>query len=125
MADDYIVHPPIGGKKVSLTRNCDATFVIRRRDADGNAVDWDSQVWVFVDTGGRTNASGELTNTTATRVEAVVVGADALIRIESRIADEIKHGAAWRAVRSVESTPESLEKPLMVGWFERYDGGLQ
>lgn len=111
---DYVVSPPVGDKIVSLTKGTDCTFRLRRRDVDQNLVDWDSEVWVFVDI----DRTGP-----ATKVVAAVDGADAVVRIESTLGDTIKDGGAWRAVRSVDGVPESLEKPLMVGWFERYDGG--
>lgn len=111
---DYVVPPPQGGKVISLTKGTDVSFTLRRKDIDGNPVDWGCEVWVFVDIDKRN----------PTKVVAVVDGADARVRIESEQADQIRAGAAWRAVRSVDGAPLSLEKPLMVGSFERNDGGV-
>lgn len=109
---DYIVGPPVEGKAVSLTKGTDCAFTLRRKDSDGLPIDWEAEVWVFVD----------IDKKNPTKVEADVTGPDAVVRIESTTADSIKDGAAWRAVRSVDGLP-TLEKPLMVGYFERHDGG--
>lgn len=109
---DYIVPPPPGGKIIAVTRGTDCAFTLRRKDTDGNPLDWNCQVWVCVD----------IDRKNPTKVLADVAGADALVRIESEQADLIRTGAAWRVVRSLDGAP-SLEKPVMVGYFERHDGG--
>lgn len=109
---NYVVPPPIEDKVVSLTKGTDCVFTLRRRDADDNPVDWDVAVWVFVD----------IDRKNPTKVPAVVTGPLAAVRIESETADLIRDGAAWRVARSTDGTP-SLERPLMVGYFERHDGG--
>lgn len=109
---NYVVPPPIEGKAVSLTKGTDCAFTLRRRDSDNNPVDWDAAVWVFVD----------IDRKNPTKVVADVTGALAAVRIESDVADQIRDGAAWRVARSIDGAP-SLERPLMVGFFERHDGG--
>ncbi|MDD7812632.1 hypothetical protein PP713_08695 [Mycobacterium sp. CSUR Q5927] len=108
----YIGLPP-QSRIIPVTKGTDVSFTLRRRDADGNLVDWDAEVFVNVDLkdGPR-------------RVDAEVSGADAVVRIESEIANLVSLGhtvTTWQAVVSIPGNP-SLEKPLCVGSFERFDG---
>ncbi|KKB98831.1 hypothetical protein [Mycolicibacter arupensis] len=116
----YVVPRPAGARDdeepylISVTRNCDCVFTIRCIDPiTKQPTDWDSDVWVFVDVGYGTDQE---------KVVAAIVGPDAVVRIESGIADEIQNGGAWQAVRSLDGQP-SLEPALLVGAFVRSDGG--
>lgn len=108
---DYIGKPP-AVKTIPVTRGTDVSFTLRRKDTDGNPVDWDSDVYVDIDIDRKTPTE---------RVQASVTGSDAHVRIESDMADDLTRISEWRAVRSVPGDP-SLERPLVVGGFERFDG---
>lgn len=118
----FIVPRPPGarddGKRyvAAVTRNADCVFTIRAIDPDTQQpVDWDCDVWVFVDIGsGREQA----------KVVAVVSGPDAQVCIESETADKVKTGGAWQAIRSRDGQPFTREGALLVGSFERADGGV-
>lgn len=106
---DYIGLPP-QSRIIPVTKGTDVAFTLRRRDGDGNTVDWDAEVFVNVDL-----------KDAPQRFETVVSGADAVVRIESEVANLIKTGTTWQAIVSLPGSP-SLEKPLCVGSFERFDG---
>lgn len=108
---DYIGKPPVT-KTIPVTKGTDVSFTLRRKDTDGNPVDWDVDVYVDLDIERKAPP---------TRVEAVVTGADAYVRIESEVADRFDRNTTWRAIRSTPGDP-SLERPLVVGDFERFDG---
>lgn len=119
---NYVVPRPAGARDdeepylVSVTRNCDCVFTIRCIDPiTKQPVDWDCDVWVFVDVGYANQQE---------KVVADIEGPDAKVRIESGIADEIQTGGAWQAIRSLDGQPASLEGALLVGAFVRSDGGL-
>ncbi|GFG83397.1 LtfC-like domain-containing protein [Mycolicibacter algericus] len=124
MAIIYIVPRPAGARDdeddktryvVSLTRNADCMFTIRAIDPDtSQPADWNCDVWVYVGLPGGKEQ----------KVVATVTGSDAVVRIESEVGNQVKEGAAWQAVRSLPGSPLSLETPLMVGSFERADGGV-
>ncbi len=105
----YIGLPP-QSRIIPGTKGTDVSFTLRRRDSDGNPVDWDAEVFVNVDL-----------KDGPQRVECAVTGADAVVRIESEVTNLIRTGTTWQAVVSIPGTP-SLEKPLCVGSFERFDG---
>lgn len=118
----YVVPRPAGAGDdgvryvVSLTRNADCVFTIRAIDPDTKQpIDWNCDVWVFFRSG---NAG------TRQKVVAAVSGPDAVVTIESEIADEVRNGMAWQAIRSQPDQP-SREDPLLVGAFVRSDGGIQ
>lgn len=108
---DYIGKPP-AIKTIPTTKGTDVSFTLRRKDTDGNPVDWGVDVYVDIDTE---------RNSPPTRVEAAVTGPDAYVRIESQVADKFTRNTTWRAIRSTPGDP-SLERPLVVGNFERFDG---
>lgn len=107
---DYLT-PKLPARIIPVTRGTDRVFTLRRRNAAGEVVDWDSEVYVDID----------IDRAAPTRVTAVVAGSAAVIRIESTVGDQTKTGTTWRAVRSAAGDP-STETPLLVGIFERNDG---
>lgn len=123
MATIYVVPRPAGAREdgdryvVSLTRNGDCVFTIRAIDPDTKQpIDWDCEVLVFF----VASTSGA-----QTKVVAAVSGPDAVVRIESELADLIRPGSGWQAIRSYPGQPSSLDDPLLVGSFVRSDGGIQ
>lgn len=111
---DYIGLPP-QSRIIPVTKGTDVSFTLRRRDTESNPVDWDADVFVNVD------LKDAERKPDPTRVEAVVTGPDALVRIESEVVDRIATGMTWQAIVSLPGSP-TLEKPLCVGSFERFDG---
>lgn len=106
---DYIGAPP-AEKLIPVTRGCDRSFTIQRTNAQGQPINFDAgntvYLWIDID---RTNP---------TKVDAVVSGSNAAITISDTVCDQVKTGTRWRAVLD----QGSLEIPLLVGRFERYDG---
>ena len=98
---------------IRVTKGCDRTFVLRRKDIDDNPVDWDAEVYVDVAVNPKA---------AATRVEAVVDGSDATVTLEETLCDSVKNTTEWRALMSVPSGLTTLETPVAVGTFERHDG---
>ena len=106
------LNPKLPNRVIVVTRDCDRTLSIRRRDpVTHDPVDWDAQVYILVD----------VNKQTPTRVSGVVTGSLATIRIESSLLDLVRNGTTWRVVMSQDSTPR-YESPVMVGTFERNDG---
>ena len=97
-------------KIIRVTKGADRTFTIRRRDADGNPVDWDADVYLNIDLD------------TPQRVDATVTNELAVVRIEQSVADQVTNVTTWQAVMSEAGSP-TTETPLMVGKFLRQDGG--
>lgn len=98
-------------KVIRVTKGADRKFTIRRRDADNNPLDWDAEVYLNID----------IDKDTVERVDAIVTGELAEMRIESTIADVVTNRTTWQAVMSEAGAP-TLETPLMVGTFQRQDG---
>lgn len=108
---EYIGRPP-AVKTIPVTRGTDVSFTLRRKDTEGNLVDWDVDIYVEVDQGPKS---------TPQKFDAVITGPDAYVRIESEVSDTFGRNTEWRAIRSTPGNP-SLERPLVVGGFERFDG---
>lgn len=107
---DY-VNPKLPNRVIVVTKGCDRSVSIRRRDPVTSAeVNWDAAVYILVD----------VDKTTPTQVNGVVSGALATIRMESTLLDAVRTGTTWRVVMS-SGTP-SYEAAVMVGTFERNDG---
>ena len=100
-------------KVIRVTRGADRKFTLRRKDTDGNPVNWDAQVYMSLDIG-----------RTPTRVDAQVTGPDAVFQIEAEVLDLAKSANTWQAIVSQPGSP-SLETPLMVGTFLRQDGSAR
>lgn len=113
MTSQYIA-PRLPNRILPITKGTDRVFTIRRKDVDGNAQDWDCDIFIDID----------IDKTSPTRIAARVAADLAEVRIESNICDQCKNNTTWRAVMSTtnqESGP-SLETALLVGTFERNDG---
>lgn len=109
------VNPRLPNRVIVVTKDCDRSISIRRRDPDtGAPVDWGADVEVFI-------KMDIVRNGPATRVTGTVDGSLASIRIESSVLDDVKNGTTWRVIMSQPGTPR-FETPVMVGIFERNDG---
>lgn len=108
---DYIGSPPTK-YVIPVTKGADREFTLRRRNTEGDPVNWDAELYIDID----------IDKTDPTRVEAEVEGDEAVLRIESTILDLVKNSTKWRIVRSADDTPESFEIAVAVGTFERFDG---
>ena len=106
---EYVAAPPIE-RLLPVTKGCDRAFTVQRVDTDGDPVNYQAgttvYMWIDID---RDNP---------TKVDAVVNGPNALLTIESTVADQVRTGTRWRVVVDY----GSLELPLIVGRFERRDG---
>jgi hypothetical protein len=105
------INPVLPNKKIVVTRDCDRTISIRRRDELGVETNWDASVYILID----------IDRTTPTRIDGVVAGSLASIRMESTVLNSVRNGTTWRVVMSQASTP-TYETAVMVGSFERNDG---
>jgi hypothetical protein len=107
MAINYLGKPP---KKwiIPVTLGCDRSFTVRKRDALGQLVNWNAQVYIDI----------SINKASPTRVFAVVDGGLATFTIQSTVCDLTKQGTQWRIVMAV----NGFETPLAVGTFERHDG---
>lgn len=108
---DYIGSPPTT-YVIPVTKGADREFTLRRRDTNGDPVDWAADLWIDID----------IDKTDPTRVEATVTADEAVLRIESTILDLVKNSTKWRIVRSAADDPESFEIAVAVGTFQRFDG---
>lgn len=108
---DYVGGPPPDERSIAITRGFDKKFSLRRRDVNGDPVDWDADVFIDID----------IDRAAPTRVEATITNSLAEFRIESDTCDLIKNGVKWRAGMSQAGSP-SLETVLIVGRFARHDG---
>lgn len=106
---DYIGNPP-NNRVIPVTKGADCRFTLRRRDTDGTLLDWGGDVYVTIGI-----------DKDPVRVDAVVGGHDAVVRIESDVCDAVRNTTTWQAIISLSGDP-SLELPLLVGTFERHDG---
>lgn len=106
---DFLCPPP-AEKIIPVTRGCDRSFTIQRRDPDGDPVDFDegTDVYLVID----------IDRNSPTQVHAVVSGSTAAVTIPDAVCDQCRNGTRWRAVID----QGSLEIPLLVGKFERHDG---
>jgi hypothetical protein len=110
---DY-VNPKLPNRVIVVTKDCDRSFSIRRRDPEtGDQVDWGSGVEVFINI--------DIDRSSPTKVSGSVDGSVATIRIESSVLDTVKTGTTWRVIISQPGTP-TFETAVMVGTFERNDG---
>lgn len=107
MATNYWSKPPKVWL-ISVTRGCDRVLTIRRRDAAGELVDWDADLFIDVD----------VDRSDPTRVEADVDGAEATFVLQSDLCDVVKNTTKWRVFMS----RDGIETPLAVGTFGRSDG---
>ena len=107
---NYIA-PKLPNRVLPLTKGTDRVFCIRRKDLQGNAVDWNCDVFIDID----------ISTTAPTRILAQVAHDLATVRIESEVADLCKTNMTWRVAMSAGGDP-SLETALLVGVFERNDG---
>lgn len=96
---------------IPLTRDCDRSVVLRRTDTDGDPVNWGCDVYMLID----------ISRADPTRVDGVVSGSLATVKVEAEIANLCRAGVTWRIVASKDGSP-STESPVMVGTFERNDG---
>ena len=120
---DY-VFPPSPTRVIPATMGADCQFVLRRRTPPANAddppgapVDWPDDMSVSVRIGTRPEPAV---------VNAVIVGADATVRIPSAVMDQVRDSTTWQVIASLSDAPlgddPTLDKPMMVGHFERNDG---
>lgn len=108
----YVGGDPPAEYPISVTKGFDKKFTLRRHDENGDPVNWDATVFIDID----------IDRSNPTRVQATVTDDMAVFRIESLTCDSTKNNMAWRIGISQPETP-TLETPLMVGYFERKDGG--
>jgi hypothetical protein len=107
---DYI-GDELAPKIIRVTKGADRKFTIRRKDTNGDPVDWDADVYLSID----------IDKTAPTRIDADVTDDLAVLRIESTVVALLKDSTTWQAIMSQAGVP-TLETPLMVGTFERQDG---
>lgn len=108
------VNPKLPNRVIAVTKECDRTISITRRDPDtSDPVDWGVDVEVYIKI--------DIDRTSPTRVSGVVDGSLASIRMESSVLDEVRNGTTWRVIMSQPGTPR-YETAVMVGTFERNDG---
>lgn len=106
------VNAKLPSRVIAITRGSDRVFSVRRRDpVSGDPVAWGAEVYILVD----------VSRSVTERVDAVVDGAVATIRMQSDLLDEVRSGSTWRVVMSQPGSP-SVETAVMVGVFERNDG---
>lgn len=105
----YIGTPPTA-YVIPVTRGTDRTFTLRRRDSEGEPVNWAADIYIDID----------IDKLDPERVEAVVTDDEAVLRIESTVLDLVKNSTKWRIVRSVDGEP-TFETAIAVGTFERHD----
>lgn len=105
----YIGGLPIK-KTIPVTRGCDRAFTLQRTQ-NGSPTNFASgttvYMWIDID------------RASPTKVDAVVSGSTAAFHIQSTVLDLVRTGTKWRAVLDL----GDFEVPLMVGKFERHDGG--
>lgn len=106
---DYVT-PKLPNRVIAVTRGADAVFTCRRRAA-GTLIDWDATLFISID----------IDKAAPTRIDAEVTGPNAVVRIESTVADQTRTGMTWQVLVSQASSP-TLETPVLVGTFERNDG---
>jgi hypothetical protein len=97
--------------KIIRVKGADRKFTLRRKDTNGDPVDWPTDVYLSID----------IDKTSPTRVDAVVTAELALVRIESTVADQVKNSTTWQAIMSEAGSP-TLETAIAVGYFQRQDG---
>lgn len=107
MATNYLGKPPKSWV-IPVTRDCDRVFTMRRKDAAGDPVDWDADVYIDID----------IDKSSPTRVEAAVVDNEASFVLQSTVCDLVKNTTKWRVAMS----RDGIETPLAIGTFERHDG---
>jgi hypothetical protein len=108
------INPKLPNRVIVVTKECDRTISIRRRDPVTNAeVNWGTGVELYIKI--------DIDKSSPTRVSGTVSGSLATIRMESSVLDSVRNGTTWRVIMSQPSTP-SYETPIMVGVFERNDG---
>lgn len=105
------VTPKLPNRVIPLTKDCDRSVALRRKDDLGDPVAWGADVYILID----------IDRANPTKVDASVVGAVATIKIEAATANLCRSGTTWRVVMSQAGSPTN-EVPLMVGTFERNDG---
>lgn len=104
---NYLGKPPTSWV-IPVTRGCDRTFTVRRRDSAAALVDWDADVYIVID----------IDRDDPTTVEADVEGSSAVFLLDSGVCDAVRDSTRWRIIMS----DGGLETPLAVGAFERHDG---
>lgn len=111
--DEYL-NNPLPSRVIVVTKECDRTLSIRRRDpVTGDPVDWGVDVEVYIKI--------DIDKNAPERVSGVVDGSLATIRMESSTLDNVKNGTTWRVIMSQPGVPR-YESAVMVGVFERNDG---
>lgn len=118
------VFPPKPTRIIPATLGADCQFVLRRRtpgatpdDPPGDPIDWPADLTLSVRVG---------VKPTPVVVDAVINGPDATVRIPASVMDLVRESTTWQAIASLSGSPlgddPTLEKPVMVGHFERNDG---
>lgn len=108
------VNPKLPNRVIVVTKECDRTVAIRRRDPVTHVpVDWGEDVEVYIRI--------DIDRNSPTRVSGEVSGSLASIRMESTVLDQVRNGTTWRVIMSQPGVPR-YETPVMVGVFERNDG---
>lgn len=108
------VTPKLPNRVIVVTKDCDRTLSIRRRDpVTGDPMDWGvgAEVYIKVD----------VPRAAPVQVDGVVEGSLATIRMESTLLNLVKSSTTWRVILSQPGSPR-YETPVMVGVFERNDG---
>lgn len=107
---DYVGGDPPDERKIAVSKGFDKQFSVRRRDINGNPVNWVADVFIDVD----------IDKENPTRIHATVTNDLAAFRIESAVCDVLR-STRWRIGMSQAGSP-TLETALIVGRFERHDG---
>ena len=109
---DYLEStPPPASKVIPVTLGADVAFSVQRKNTAGTPVNFDagSQVYLQVALD---------RNNPPTKVQAVVSGSTAAIRMDYLLADQCKNSTKWQLILK----NGSAETALLVGRFERNDG---
>lgn len=110
MARQYIGGALSSQNVLEVTRSSGRKFTVERVNDTGDPVDWDGIITVEVDT-----------KPTVTVVNAIMATSVAHIRLNSALCDNIKTGQGFRVLYL--QNGENIPIPVMVGTFERKDGG--
>lgn len=105
----YVGDGPPDTRVISVTRGCDRSFTVQRVNTDGDTIDWDSELSIIIDVPSKD---------APTVLPATVSAESAIIVIPLAVCDLVTNRTAWRIIMHTNSY-----FPVMVGGFERHDGG--
>lgn len=113
-----IVDPP-DVHDLPVSWHADSVFDFENNDPDDAALI--PPVWTPIDYEDGVSLFLDVNTKPPQRFEADIVGAHAVVRIESEIADTLKDNTLWVLLQSHPGAP-STEMPVVNGVIRRYDG---